>query len=275
MGQGLDANPLDLFLAQIGKVALLTSPQEVRLAKRIESGDDRAKQELVLANLRLVTSIAKRYRHQGVPFLDLIQEGTIGLARAVEMFDWRRGNKFSTYATWWIRQSVSRAVATSSRMIRLPVDVDAKLRAVRRTERELLNQGRRATTGDIAVELGFAIEDVEFLRRLPPEPISFATPVNDATEFGELLPDDTSLLPEDSVHLVLQSELLARCLAMLPDRSRLVLEMRFGLNGSETCTLEQIGVTLDLTAERIRQIEAGALRELRTLEESRHLRGRA
>jgi RNA polymerase primary sigma factor len=271
MARGLDANPLDLFLAQIGKVALLTSPQEVRLAKRIERGDDLAKQELVLANLRLVISIAKRYRHQGVPFLDLIQEGTIGLARAVEMFDWRKGNKFSTYATWWIRQSVSRAVANSSRMIRLPVDVDAKLRAVRRTERELVNQGRQATAADIAVELGLGIEEIEFLRCLPPEPISFATPVDDATEFGDLLQDHTSILPEDSVHLVTQRELLVRCLAMLPDRSRLVLEMRFGLNGRETCTLHQVGVAVGLTAERIRQIEAGALQELRILEESRHL----
>jgi RNA polymerase primary sigma factor len=269
-----DASPLDLFLAQVGKVALLTSPQEIRLAKRIERGDDRAKEELVLANLRLVVSIAKRYRHQGLPFLDLIQEGTIGLSRAAEKFDWRRGYKFSTYATWWIRQSVSRAIANSSRTIRLPVDVDGKLRAVRRAELDLGDQGRPATSEGIAVELGFTVEDVDLLRRLPPEPISLATPVGEdgSTEFGDLLADHASVAPEESAHAAVQRALLSRCLAMLPDRSRRVLELRFGLNGTEPRSLQQVGRLIGLTAEGTRQVEAAGLRTLRALAESRDLR---
>ena len=274
MERQLDANPFDLFLAQVGEVALLTAPEEIRLAKRIERGDDRAKQELVLANLRLVISIAKRYRHHGVPFVDLIQEGTIGLARAAEKFDWRRGYKFSTYATWWIRQSVSRAIANSSRTIRLPVDVDAKLRAVRQAESGIRDQGRQATNADIAAVVGFTLDEVELLRCLPPEPISLATPIGDdgTTEFGDLLQDRTSVPPEDSVHAELQSVVLSRCLAKLPDRSRRVLEMRFGLNGNQACSLRQVGLVLGLTAEGTRQVEAAGLRALRALGETRHLR---
>jgi len=268
-----DANPIDSFLAKIGKTALLTSPQEIQLAKRIERGDDGAKQELVLANLRLVVSIAKRYRHQGVPFLDLIQEGTIGLARAAEKFDWRKGYKFSTYATWWIRQSVSRAIANSSRTIRLPVNVDGKVRAIRQSELRLRDQGRRVTTADIAGELGFTIDDVELLRSLPPEPISLATPVGDsATEFGDLLQDHTAVRPEESAQTAFQSAALSRCLAMLPDRTRQVLEMRFGLNGTQARSLVQVGRVFGLTAERTRQIEVAGLRTLRTLDDSQHLR---
>ena len=274
MERQLDANPFDLFLAQVGEVALLTAPEEIRLAKRIERGDDRAKQELVLANLRLVISIAKRYRHHGVPFVDLIQEGTIGLARAAEKFDWRRGYKFSTYATWWIRQSVSRAIANSSRTIRLPVDVDAKLRAVRQAESGIRDQGRHATNADIAAVVGFTLDEVELLRCLPPEPISLATPIGDdgTTEFGDLLQDRTSVPPEDSVHAELQSALLSRCLAKLPDRNRRVLEMRFGLNGNQARSLKQVGLVLGLTAEGTRQVEAAGLRALRALGETRHLR---
>jgi len=268
-----DPNPLDPFLAQVGKTALLTSPQEIRLAKRIERGDDGAKEELVLANLRLVVSIAKRYRHQGVPFLDLIQEGTIGLTRAAEKFDWRKGNKFSTYATWWIRQSVSRAIASSSRTIRLPVNVDGKLRALRQAELHLADRGRHVTSADVADELGVTIDEVQLLRSLPPEPTSLATPVGDgATEFGDLLEDHTSVPPEDSTHTAFQSAVLSRCLAMLPDRTRQVLEMRFGLNGTHARSLLQVGVAFGLTPERIRQIEATGLRTLRTLDDSRHLR---
>ena len=269
-----DPNPLDPFLAQVGKSALLTSPQEIQLAKRIERGDDGARQELMLANLRLVVSIAKRYRHQGVPFLDLIQEGSIGLARAAEKFDWRKGYKFSTYATWWIRQSVSRAIANSSRTIRLPVNVDARLRAVRHAEISGRDQGRQATNLDIAGELGFTIDEVELLRNLPPEPISLATPIGDdgATEFGDLLQDHTSALPEESVHTAFQSAMLSRCLATLPDRTRQVLEMRFGLNDRQPRSLEQVGLVFGLTAERTRQIEAAGLGMLRTLDDSRHLR---
>ncbi len=270
----MDTNSFDLFLAQVGEVALLSAPEEIRLAKRIERGDDRAKQELVLANLRLVVSIAKRYRHHGVPFVDLIQEGTIGLARAAEKFDWRKGYKFSTYATWWIRQSVSRAIANSSRTIRLPVDIDAKLRAVRQAEFGIRDQGQRATNADIAEIVGFTLDEVESLRCLPPEPISLATPIGDdgATEFGDLLHDRTSVPPEDSVHAELQSALLSRCLAKLPDRNRRVLEMRFGLNGNQARSLREVGLALGLTAEGARQVEAAGLRALRALGESRHLR---
>ena len=274
MDRQLDGDPVDLFLAQVGRVALLSAPEEIRLAKRIERGDGLAKQELVLANLRLVVSIAKRYRYQGVPFLDLIQEGTIGLTRAAEKFDWRKGHKFSTYATWWIRQSVSRAIANSSRTIRLPVNVDGMLRAVQRAERDRRHQRRPTTSSEIAVELGFTVDEVEMLRRLPPEPISFATPVGDdgATEFGDLLQDRTSVPPEESAHAELQSALLSRCLATLTDRTRRVLEMRYGLNGAEACSLKEVGLVLGLTAERTRQIEAAGLRTLRALGESQNLR---
>ena len=274
MERQLDTDPFDLFLARVGEVALLTAPQEIRLAKRIERGDDRAKQELVLANLRLVISIAKRYRHHGVPFVDLIQEGTIGLARAAEKFDWRKGYKFSTYATWWIRQSVSRAIANNSRTIRLPVDVDAKLRAVRQAELGIRGEGRRPTNVDIAAVVGSTLAEVELLRCLPPEPISLATPVGDdgSTEFGDLLQDRTTVPPEESVHAELQSALLTRCLARLPDRSRRVLEMRFGLNGNQPRSLKEVGLVLGLTAEGTRQVEAGGLRALRALGETRHLR---
>ena len=274
MDRQLDGDPADRFLAQVGRVALLTAPEEIRLAKRIERGDDRAKQELVLANLRLVVSIAKRYRYQGVPFPDLIQEGTIGLTRAAEKFDWRKGHKFSTYATWWIRQSVSRVIANSSRTIRLPVHVDAMLRAVQRTERDLRHRRQPTTSAKIAVELGYTVDEVEMLRHLPPEPISLATPVGDdgSTEFGDLLQDRTSVAPEESAHAELQSALLSRCLATLPDRSRRVLEMRFGLNGTQAHSLKQVGLVLGLTAERTRQIEAAGLRTLRALGESQQLR---
>ena len=274
MERQLDTNPFDLFLAQVGEVALLTAPEEISLAKRIERGDDHAKQELVLANLRLVISIAKRYRHLGVPFVDLIQEGTIGLARAAEKFDWRKGYKFSTYATWWIRQSVSRAIANTSRTIRLPVDVDAKLRAVRQAEFGIRDQGRQPTNADIATVVGCTLDEVELLRCLPPEPISLATPVGDdgTTEFGDLLQDRTSVPPEESVHAEFQSALLSRCLATLPDRNRRVLEMRFGLNGNQARSLKQVGLVLGLTAEGTRQVEAAGLRALRALAESRHLR---
>jgi RNA polymerase primary sigma factor len=267
-----DASPLDLFLAQVGKVALLTSPQEIRLAKRIERGDERAKEELVLANLRLVVSIAKRYRHQGLPFLDLIQEGTIGLSRAAK-FDWRRG-----YSSRPTRPGGSAnrfpAIANSSRTIRLPVDVDGKLRAVRRAELDLGDQGRPATSEGIADELGLTVEDVDLLRRLPPEPISLATPVGEdgSTEFGDLLADHTSVPPEESAHAAVQRALLSRCLAMLPDRSRRVLELRFGLNGMEPRSLVQVGRLIGLTAEGTRQVEAAGLRTLRALAESSDLR---
>ena len=274
MERQLEPNPFDLFLAQVGEVALLTAPEEISLAKRIERGDDHAKQELVLANLRLVISIAKRYRHLGVPFVDLIQEGTIGLARAAEKFDWRKGYKFSTYATWWIRQSVSRAIANTSRTIRLPVDVDAKLRAVRQAEFGIRDQGRQPTNADIAAVVGCTLDEVELLRCLPPEPISLATPVGDdgTTEFGDLLQDRTSVPPEESVDAEFQSALLSRCLATLPDRNRRVLEMRFGLNGNQARSLKQVGLVLGLTAEGTRQVEAAGLRALRALAESRHLR---
>ena len=274
MDRQLDLEPLDLFLAQVGRVALLTAPEEIRLAKRIERGDDRAKQELVVANLRLVVSIAKRYRHQGVPFLDLIQEGTIGLTRAAEKFDWRKGHKFSTYATWWIRQSVSRAIANSSRTIRLPVNVDAMLRAVQRTEGDLRQQRQPTTSADIAVELGYTVDEVEMLRRLPPEPISLATPIGDdgATEFGDLLQDRTSIPPEESAHAELQSALLSRCLgdASRPQPARPRDAVRAERHTGPQ--LKQVGLVLGLTAERTRQIEAAGLRMLRALGESQYLR---
>ena len=230
----ITTDSLQLFLKDIGRVDLLTAAQEVELAKRIERGDHRAKQEMVEANLRLVVSIAKRYRNQGLPFLDLIQEGTIGLVRAAEKFDHRKGFKFSTYATWWIRQAVARALADKGRTIRMPVHVVEKLNRILRAERKLRTEyGREPTSAEIARELEMSIEEVDQIRRTSQTPVSLEKPVgdDDESEFGHFLEDESEPLPDEVASLSLRNEALTRALSMLGERERKVLELRFGLNG--------------------------------------------
>jgi RNA polymerase primary sigma factor len=266
---------LQLFLKDIGKVSLLTAAQEVELAKRIERGDHRAKQEMVEANLRLVVSIAKRYRNQGLPFLDLIQEGTIGLVRAAEKFDYRKGFKFSTYATWWIRQAVARALADKGRTIRMPVHVVEKLNKILRTERKLrAERGREPTSQEIADDLDMTLEEVESIRRTAQAPVSLEKPVgdDDDSEFGHFIEDDSEPLPDDVADQTLRNEARTRVLNRLADRERRILELRFGLNGEAPCTLDEVGRAFNVTRERIRQIENQSLKKLRALAESQKLR---
>jgi RNA polymerase primary sigma factor len=269
------ADSLQLFLKDVGKVDLLTAAQEVELAKRIERGDHRAKQEMVEANLRLVVSIAKRYRNQGLPFLDLIQEGTIGLVRAAEKFDWRKGYKFSTYATWWIRQAVARALADKARTIRMPVHVVEKLNKIMRTERKLrAEKGREPSAEEIAVDLDMSVEEVESIRRTSQTPISLEKPVGDEeeSEFGQFIEDEHTPLPEEAADTAFRAETLAKCLGSLNYRERRVLELRYGLNGEQPRTLDEVGRAFQVTRERIRQIENQGLKKLRALAESNKLR---
>ena len=269
------ADSLQLFLKDVGKVELLTAAQEVELAKRIERGDHRAKQEMVEANLRLVVSIAKRYRNQGLPFLDLIQEGTIGLVRAAEKFDWRKGYKFSTYATWWIRQAVARALADKARTIRMPVHVVEKLNKIMRTERKLrAERGREPSNEEIALDLDMTIEEVESIRRTSQTPVSLEKPVGDEeeSEFGQFLEDENTPLPDEAADTAFRAEALAKCLGMLSYRERRVLELRYGLNGEQPCTLDEVGRAFQVTRERIRQIENQGLKKLRALADSQKLR---
>ena len=264
----MSTDGLQLFLKDIGKVALLTAAREVELAKRIEAGDLRAKQHMVEANLRLVVSIAKRHRNQGLPFLDLIQEGTIGLVRAVEKFDWRRGYKFSTYATWWISQAVTRAVADKGRTIRMPVHIVDKHNKIVRAERKLRAELHRdPTTPEIAAELDIACAEVERIMRSAQAPVSLERPVGDEeeTEFGQLIPDENALLPEDAADATLRGELLHRVLGLLTHRERRILELRYGLAGEIPRTLDEVGQTFNVTRERIRQIENQSLKKLRAL----------
>jgi len=271
----ITTDSLQLFLKDIGRVDLLTAAQEVELAKRIERGDHRAKQEMVEANLRLVVSIAKRYRNQGLPFLDLIQEGTIGLVRAAEKFDHRKGFKFSTYATWWIRQAVARALADKGRTIRMPVHVVEKLNKILRAERKLrAERGREPSSADIADELEMTAEEVEQIRRTSQTPVSLEKPVGDdeESEFGHFIEDESEPLPDERAALTIRNESLARALEMLGDRERRVLEMRFGLNGEPPRTLDEVGRAFSVTRERIRQIENQSIKKLRSLAESQKLR---
>jgi RNA polymerase primary sigma factor len=265
---------MQLFLRDIGRVELLTAAQEVELAKRIERGDHRAKQEMVEANLRLVVSIAKRYRNQGLPFLDLIQEGTIGLVRAAEKFDWRKGYKFSTYATWWIRQAVARALADKARTIRMPVHVVEKLNKIVRSERKLrAERGREPTNIEIAHDLDMSVEEVESIRRTSQVPVSLEKPVgdDDESEFGHFLEDETAPLPDEAADTAFRTEALTKCLAFLSARERRVLELRYGLNGERPRTLDEVGRAFNVTRERIRQIENQGLKKLRALAESQKL----
>jgi RNA polymerase primary sigma factor len=271
----ISTDSLQLFLKDIGKVDLLTAAQEVELAKRIERGDHLAKQEMVEANLRLVVSIAKRYRNQGLPFLDLIQEGTIGLVRAAEKFDWRKGYKFSTYATWWIRQAVARALADKARTIRMPVHVVEKLNKIVRTERKLRAElCREPTALEIALDLDLPVDEVEQIMRSAQTPVSLEKPVGDEeeSEFGHFLTDENVPLPDEAAEVTMRAETLKRILGTLSHRERRVLELRYGLDGEHPRTLDEVGRTFNVTRERIRQIENQSLKKLRALADSLSLK---
>jgi RNA polymerase primary sigma factor len=266
---------LQLFLKDVGRVPLLTAAQEVSLAKRIELGDLNAKREMVEANLRLVVSIAKNYRNQGLAFLDLIQEGTIGLVRAAEKFDYRKGYKFSTYATWWIRQAVARAIADKGRTIRMPVHVVEKLNKINRAERKLVAElGREPSIEEIAAVVHLPEPEIESIKRSAQTPISLEKPVgdDDESEFGQFLADDKAPDPETSAHQVLRTEGLQDVLNTLSYRERRVLELRYGLGGEHPRTLDEVGRTFNVTRERIRQIENQSLQKLASLAEAQKLR---
>jgi RNA polymerase primary sigma factor len=269
---------LQLFLKGIGNVRLLTAQEEVDLSKRIERGSFEAKQRMVEANLRLVVSIAKRYRNQGLPFLDLIQEGTLGLVRATEKYDYRRGFKFSTYATWWIRQAIARSLADKARTIRIPVHIVEKLNRIGRAERKLLTGlGREPTAEEIAEVSGIEPEEVESIRRFAQTPISLEMPVGDEEqfEFGQLIADEQAESPYDRAVEALTNEALQQALENLSYRERRVLELRYGLGDQHPRTLDEVGRTFNVTRERIRQIEHHALKKLQALQEAQPLRGDA
>jgi len=266
---------LRLYLRAIGKVDLLTAQQEVELAKRIERGDMLAKRQMVEANLRLVVSIAKGYLGRGLSFLDLIQEGSLGLIRAVEKFDYRRGYKFSTYATWWIRQAVTRAIADKARTIRIPVHMVEKLNRVAHVERQLVQKlGREPEPAEIAEELRWPVSDVRDILRVAQLPVSLEKPVGDEdeSELGDFVADDAVLEPFEEASEHLQKEGVKKALEALPDRERRVIELRYGLAGTEPLTLEEVGRTFGVTRERIRQIENNTLKKLKRLPEAQMLR---
>jgi RNA polymerase primary sigma factor len=279
--QSLDLKPdmttdsLQLFLKDIGKVRLLTAQEEVELAKRIERGDLDAKQKMVESNLRLVVSIAKNYRNQGLPFLDLIQEGTLGLVRAAEKFDYRKGFKFSTYATWWIRQAIARALADKARTIRIPVHVVEKLNKIGRAERKLVTElGREPTPEEIAEVTGIDPEEVDSIKRSAQAPVSLEKPVGDEeeSEFGQFIADEKAESPFDRAADLLTKEALKEALENLSYRERRVLELRYGLGGEHPRTLDEVGRTFNVTRERIRQIENQSLKKLQQLGEAQKLR---
>ena len=271
----MTTDSLQLFLKDIGKVRLLTAQEEVDLAKRIERGDLDAKQKMVESNLRLVVSIAKNYRNQGLPFLDLIQEGTLGLVRAAEKFDYRKGFKFSTYATWWIRQAIARALADKARTIRIPVHVVEKLNKIGRAERKLVTElGREPTPEEIAEVTGIEPEEVDSIKRSAQAPVSLEKPVGDEeeSEFGQFIADERAESPYERAAEILTKEALREALENLSYRERRVLELRYGLGGEHPRTLDEVGRTFNVTRERIRQIENQSLKKLQSLAEAQKLR---
>ena len=266
---------LRLYLREIGKVQLLTADREVYLAKRIERGDMGAKTQMIEANLRLVVSIAKSYLGRGLSFLDLIQEGSLGLIRAVEKFDYRKGYKFSTYATWWIRQAVTRAIADKARTIRIPVHMVEKLNKVVHIERQLVQRlGREPRPDEIAVELEITTDEVREILRMSQMPISLEKPIGEEeeSELGDFVQDEQAESPFDTASLSLRREDVERALDSLPERERKVIELRYGLKGEQPSTLEEVGRAFGVTRERIRQIENNTLKKLESLPEAQGLK---
>ena len=268
-------DPVKLYLKEIGKVPLLTAEEEVEIAKRIEAGDVRAEQELAEANLRLVVSIAKRYVGRGMSFLDLIQEGNLGLMKAVDKFDYTRGFKFSTYATWWIRQAITRSIADQARTIRIPVHMVETINKLVRIERQLVQDlGRDPKNEEIAQEMGISVEQVRNIRRISQEPVSLETPIGEEEDshLGDFIEDETVISPDDAANFTILREELEGILSTLNEREKRVLELRFGLHDGAPRTLEEVGKEFDVTRERIRQIEAKALRKLKHPSRSQKLK---
>ena len=268
-------DPVRMYLKEIGKVSLLTADEEIELAKRMEQGDEEAKKRLAEANLRLVVSIAKRYVGRGMLFLDLIQEGNLGLIKAVEKFDYRKGYKFSTYATWWIRQAITRAIADQARTIRIPVHMVETINKLIRVSRQLLQElGREPTPEEIAEEMKMPVERVREILKISQEPVSLETPIGEEEDshLVDFIQDDNVPVPADAAALTLLKEQLIEVLGTLTEREQKVLRLRFGLDDGRARTLEEVGKEFNVTRERIRQIEAKALRKLRHPSRSRKLK---
>ncbi|PYG87026.1 RNA polymerase RpoS-like sigma 38 subunit [Ruminiclostridium sufflavum DSM 19573] len=268
-------DPVRMYLKEIGKVPLLTAEEEIELAHRMENGDIEAKRRLAEANLRLVVSIAKRYVGRGMQFLDLIQEGNLGLIKAVEKFDYRRGFKFSTYATWWIRQAITRAIADQARTIRIPVHMVETINKLIRVSRQLLQElGREPQPDEIAKEIGMSVEKVREIMKISQEPVSLETPIGEEEDshLGDFIPDDDAPAPAEAAAFTLLKEQLIDVLDTLTPREEKVLRLRFGLDDGRARTLEEVGKEFNVTRERIRQIEAKALRKLRHPSRSKKLK---
>lgn len=268
-------DPVRMYLKEIGKVPLLTADEEIKLAKRMEEGDQEAKKKLAEANLRLVVSIAKRYVGRGMLFLDLIQEGNLGLIKAVEKFDYSKGYKFSTYATWWIRQAITRAIADQARTIRIPVHMVETINKLIRVSRQLLQElGREPTPEEIAEEMDMPVERVREILKISQEPVSLETPIGEEEDshLGDFIQDDNVPVPADAATFTLLKEQLSEVLSTLTEREQKVLILRFGLEDGRGRTLEEVGKEFNVTRERIRQIEAKALRKLRHPSRSRKLK---
>ena len=268
-------DPVRMYLKEIGKVSLLSADEEIELAKRMEKGDEAAKKRLAEANLRLVVSIAKRYVGRGMLFLDLIQEGNLGLIKAVEKFDYRKGYKFSTYATWWIRQAITRAIADQARTIRIPVHMVETINKLIRVSRQLLQElGREPTPEEIAEEMDMPVDRVREILKISQEPVSLETPIGEEEDshLGDFIQDDNVPVPADAAAFTLLKEQLVEVLSTLTDREQKVLRLRFGLEDGRARTLEEVGKEFNVTRERIRQIEAKALRKLRHPSRSRKLK---
>jgi RNA polymerase primary sigma factor len=273
-GVGIE-DPVRMYLKEIGKVPLLSADEEIELAKKMELGDEDAKKRLAEANLRLVVSIAKRYVGRGMLFLDLIQEGNLGLIKAVEKFDYRKGYKFSTYATWWIRQAITRAIADQARTIRIPVHMVETINKLIRVSRQLLQElGREPTPEEIAKEMNMSEERVREILKISQEPVSLETPIGEEEDshLGDFIQDDNVPVPADAAAFTLLKEQLVEVLDTLTDREQKVLRLRFGLDDGRARTLEEVGKEFNVTRERIRQIEAKALRKLRHPSRSRKLK---
>jgi RNA polymerase primary sigma factor len=268
-------DPVRMYLKEIGKIPLLTAEEEIALAKRMEEGDEEAKRRLAEANLRLVVSIAKRYVGRGMLFLDLIQEGNLGLMKAVEKFDYTKGYKFSTYATWWIRQAITRAIADQARTIRIPVHMVETINKLVRVSRQLVQElGRDPTPEEIAKEMNMDVEKVREIMKIAQEPVSLETPIGEEEDshLGDFIPDDEAQAPAEAATYTLLKEQLLEVLDTLTPREQKVLRLRFGLDDGRARTLEEVGKEFDVTRERIRQIEAKALRKLRHPSRSKKLK---